>query len=485
MDRASETRFTLIGGGLAGALLAVQLGQAGRRVELIERRGDPAGAALTGGRSINLAISVRGIHALQQVGLADEIMRMAVPMRGRMIHPRVGPLHFQPYDRDPARCIHSISRGALNAALLRAAQGLASVRVEFDWACREVDLERPAAILRHTQRDEERRVESDVLIGIDGAWSAVRRSMQRLERFDFSQHFLGHGYKELTIPPLAGGGFALEPNALHIWPRRSYMMIALPNPDGSFTCTLFLPFEGPASFAALRTPEDVRRWFGEEFPDAVPHMPTLLADFDRNPIGSMVTIRCAPWSHRGRIALVGDAAHAVVPFYGQGMNASFEDVGVLCDCLADCGGDWGAALREYERLRRPNADALADLALRNFIEMRDRTASRAFRAYKRLDRALHGALPGLYTPLYTMVSFSRTPYAEAESRAARQDRVLGAGAALLVAAVLAMVLWLSGWGAAWQAAIAGAGLVGLAWIAVTPLREREREELRAIGVRRP
>jgi len=216
----------------------------------------------------------------------------------------------------------------------------------------------------------------------------------------------------------------MEKNALHIWPRKSFMMIALPNPDGSFTCTLFWPFEGPSSFASIRGDDDVRRFFDREFPDAVPLMPTLLDDFRHNPTGSMVTIRCRPWQHGGRVVLLGDAAHAVVPFYGQGMNAAFEDCVVFDECLKQFGPDWDRAFREYEALRRPNVDALADLAIENFVEMRDKTGTRSFRARKKVERTLHRLLPGLYTPLYTMVSFTRTPYAEAVKRAGRQDRIV-------------------------------------------------------------
>jgi kynurenine 3-monooxygenase len=285
---------------------------------------------------------------------------------------------------------------------------------------------------------------ADALIGVDGAFSAVRQSMQRrLDRFDYSQSYLAHGYKELTIPPTPDGGWQMEKEALHIWPRKSFMMIALPNPDGSFTCTLFWQFEGPCGFASTKSDDDIRRFFDEQFPDAVPLMPKLLEEFHSNPTGSLVTIRCAPWSYKDKVALVGDAAHAVVPFYGQGMNAAFEDCVVLDECLSASPNNRERAFAEYFSRRKENADALADLAVENFIEMRDKTASRAFRAKKKLDHILEGLLPGIYLPLYTMVTFTRIPYLEAARRARRQDRIVYAsliGLLILMVAMLTLLI---------------------------------------------
>src|ERR1700730_7646877 len=283
----------------------------------------------------------------------------------------------------------------------------------------------------------------DAVIGVDGAFSAVRQSMQlRVDRFEYDESYLPHGYKELTIPPGPDGSWRMEKNALHIWPRKSFMMIALPNPDGSFTCTLFWEFEGPRSFAMIKADEDVRRFFEEEFPDAVPLMPKLLEEFRNNPTGSLVTIRCPPWYYKDKVALVGDAAHAVVPFYGQGMNAAFEDCVVLDACLAEFPQDRQRAFAEYYKKRKVNADALADLAVENFIEMRDKTASRAFRAKKKLDHLLEGLLPGIYLPLYTMVTFTRIPYAEAARRARRQDRIVYMALVLLTLSGLALIIQL-------------------------------------------
>jgi kynurenine 3-monooxygenase len=285
----------------------------------------------------------------------------------------------------------------------------------------------------------------DAVIGVDGAFSAVRNSMQiAIGNFEYDESYLAHGYKELTIPPASDGSWRMEKNALHIWPRKSFMMIALPNPDGSFTCTLFWEFEGPRSFSTMKTDQDIRRFFKEEFPDAVPLMPGLLEDFRNNPTGSLVTIRCAPWFYRDKTCLVGDAAHAVVPFYGQGMNAAFEDCVVLDECLQQFPDNRERAFAEYFRRRKENADALADLAIQNFIEMRDKTASKTFRAKKKLDHALEAALPGIYLPLYTMVTFTRMPYAKAARRARTQDLLVYASLLLIAAVLVAAMIWLVG-----------------------------------------
>jgi len=433
-------RFVLIGSGLAGGLLAAYLGRRGYEVDLYERRADPREGNIVGGRSINLAISTRGIHALEQIGIADEALRHAIPMRGRMIHDKSGALHFAPYDVDPKKCINSIGRAALNATVIEAAQRYSNVRVHFNHKCTRVDIDSALAHLQTTNRAVT--AQGDAVLGVDGAFSAVRQSMQReIASFRYDESHLAHGYKELTIPPGAAGSWRMEKNTLHIWPRKSFMMIALPNPDGSFTCTLFWEFEGPRSFATTKTDDDVRRFFEEEFPDAVPLMPTLLEDFRNNPTGSLVTIRCAPWFYRDKVCLVGDAAHAVVPFYGQGMNAAFEDCVVLDECLEEFPENPARAFAEYFRRRKENTDALADLAIGNFIEMRDKTASKMFRAKKKLDHALEAALPGLYLPLYTMVTFTRIPYGTAAKRARVQDSLVYGSLFAFAVISLGMMFW--------------------------------------------
>jgi kynurenine 3-monooxygenase len=433
----------LIGSGLAGGLLAAYLGRRGYEVDLYERRADPREGNIVGGRSINLAISTRGIHALKQIGIADEALRNAIPMRGRMIHDKSGALHLAPYDVDPTKCINSIGRAALNTTVIEAAQRNSNVRVHFNHKCTSVDID--SAIVRLDATNGSVTARGDAVIGVDGAFSAVRKSMQHaIANFQYDESYLAHGYKELTIPPGPEGIWLMEKNALHIWPRKSFMMIALPNPDGSFTCTLFWEFEGLRSFATTRTDDDVRRFFDEEFPDAVPLMPSLLDDFRNNPTGSLVTIRCAPWFYRDKVCLVGDAAHAVVPFYGQGMNAAFEDCVVLDDCLEEYGENRERAFAEYFARRKKNADALADLAVGNFIEMRDKTASKTFRAKKKLDHALEATLPGIYLPLYTMVTFTRIPYSAAARRARVQDRILYATAITLLSIGILTVAFLLG-----------------------------------------
>ncbi|HKR53702.1 MAG TPA: NAD(P)/FAD-dependent oxidoreductase [Chthoniobacterales bacterium] len=457
-------KFVLIGSGLAGGLLAGYLGRHGYEVELYERRADPREGNIVGGRSINLALSTRGIYALEQLGIANEVLRHAIPMRGRMIHDKSGTLHFSPYDRDPNKFINSIGRAALNTTVIKAAQRYPNVRVHFNHRCTEIDLEHAIAHLEISSAEatmpaapkpsqggsvappqEIVRAHGDAVIGVDGAFSAVRQSMlKKIPGFAYDESYLAHGYKELTIPPQSDGSWQMDKNALHIWPRKSFMMIALPNPDGSFTCTLFWEFEGPRSFATTKTDDKIRRFFTEEFPDAVPLMPSLIEDFTTNPTGSLVTIRCAPWFFRDKVALVGDAAHAVVPFYGQGMNAAFEDCVVLDECLAEFPHDRHRAFAEYFSRRKENTDALADLAIENFIEMRDKTASRLFRAKKKLDHLLEGLLPGMYQPLYAMVTFTRLPYSTAAKRARFQDRLvfgslIGAASLLLIAVLLVLL----------------------------------------------
>ncbi len=421
---AIEPRFVIVGGGLAGALLAVHLGQAGYDVEVYEMRGDMRTATVAAGRSINLALSYRGLCALAGVGLADDILELTIPMRGRMIHPVAGPLSFQPYGLGDEQVIRSISRAALNTALLDAASRNPQVRLFFNERCTRVDLDTAAVEFTHATTNEKKAVTDRIVVAADGAFSAVRQRMQRMDRFNYRQDYLEHGYKELTIPPGPEGRHRLEKNALHIWPRRSFMMIALPNLDGSFTCTLFFALDGPESFAALDNALDVTDFFTRTFPDVVPLMPSLAEDFFKNPTGSLMTIRCSPWHVGDRIALLGDAAHAVVPFYGQGMNAAFEDVIVLSDCLKRHRPDWRRAFETYFDERKPHTDALAGLALANFVEMRDHTGKRAFLWKKKAEATLHKLFPSWFVPLYTMVTFTRTPYAEAVRRARKQDRVV-------------------------------------------------------------
>lgn len=443
----SETHVIVVGAGLGGALTACALGHMGYRVTLYERRSDPREEGFVGGRSINLALSTRGLEALKRVNLDERVLADAIPMRGRVMHDTAGNLAFQAYSKNPSECINSVSRGGLNVTLLNALNDLPNVSVVFDQKCVDADLEN-AIVSFECGRDENTRVDvqADVVIAADGAYSAIRRAMTRLDRFNYSQSYLEHGYKELTIPPTPEGEFAIEPNALHIWPRGGFMMIALPNADRSFTCTLFWPFDGSdASFARVNDEATIRRVFEREFPDAIPLIPDLIEDFQRNPVGSMVTVRCNPWTYAGKFALLGDAAHAIVPFYGQGMNCAFEDCRVLCESLDASDGDFARAFEEYDRVRPENAEAIADMALKNFIEMRDKVASPWFLWRKKLEKVLHRLFPGSFLPLYNMVSFSNIPYAEARERARSQARIIRsiligcgvvAGAAVVVGVIL-------------------------------------------------
>ncbi len=425
---------TIVGAGLAGPLLACSLAQAGRRVDLYEKRSDPRLRGPERGRSINLALSTRGIHALRRVGLADEVLRASALMRGRMIHHPDRSLTFQPYGNDDSQALRSVSRAGLNLLLVEAAARLPGVRLFFDRKCTGMDL------ASGTLEFAEGRIQAGFVVGADGVYSAVRSALQKQERFDYSQEYLGHGYRELTIPAGPGGAFPLEPGALHVWPRGAFMMIALPNSDGSFTCTLFWPFEGPNSFAALTNERDVLAYFELQFPDVPGLVPTLAHDFLHNPTGSLVTVRCRPWHHAGRVVLLGDACHAVVPFLGQGMNAAFEDCTVLADCLARHGANRTAAFVEYEARRKEHVDVLADLCIDNFLEMRDRVAARAFVLWKKLALLLHRAFPRWYVPLYVMIEFTLIPYADAVRRARRQDRAVRGVAFVLLLLLAAIVV---------------------------------------------
>jgi len=440
MGDSGKCEVIVAGAGLAGALMAARLGRLGYQVSVYERRDDPRETDQASGRSINLAISERGLHALDQVGLKENILEIAVPMYGRMMHTREGALRYQPYGTQSDQAINSVSRGLLNLRLIEAAAGFDNVSLHFGQKCCDLDVDVGRLSFEDTQSGETKEAQTDVVVGADGAFSAVRSAMQRMDRFDYAQSYLAHGYKELTIPPADGGGHRLEKNVLHIWPRKSFMMIALPNLDGSFTCTLFFPFEGPLSFASLRTDDDVTRFFETELSDAVPLMPALLEDFASNPTSSLVTVRCGPWYHADRAVLVGDACHAVVPFYGQGANAAFEDCTVLGDRLAASNGNRAEVFRSYYKARKRHVDTLADLAIANFIEMRDHTDSVLFLWKKKLEKSLHKLFPRWFLPLYSMVTFSRIPYGDAVDRDRKQWRTVRLSCIALLILVVLLVM---------------------------------------------
>ena len=365
-----------------------------------------------------MAVSHRGIKALAAVGLDKKVLEMAIPMPGRMIHDQRGNTNFQPYGKE-GQYINSISRSGLNMFLMDEAERQ-GVRIHFDHKCTDVDLD--GASVSFESNGTSKTDSADRVYGIDGAFSEVRHRMMMTDRFDYSQSYLKHGYKELVIPPGPNGEFRMEKNALHIWPRGSYMLIALPNIDGSFTVTLFLPFEGERSFDALKTELDVVSFFKEMFPDTIELMPTLVEDFFNNPTSSLAIIRCFPWSHSDKVLMMGDASHAIVPFYGQGMVSGFEDCHVFDQLADDLWDDKRALFEAFEISRKPDGDAIADLALRNFIEMRDLVADEQFLLRKRIEKALSQKHPDKWVPLYSMVTFSEMRYSEALAEGKIQDQ---------------------------------------------------------------
>jgi kynurenine 3-monooxygenase len=419
----SAQRISLIGAGLNGPLLALGLTERGYQVEIYERRPDMRRVRISAGRSINLALSTRGIHALSQARLWGQMQDIIIPMKGRMMHSATSELTFQPYGKDESEVINSISRAELNISLMNAAESR-GVKIWFQHRCLGMDLRNGDLRLRDEESGKDVTVESDVVIGCDGSASAIRNEMLKLPRFNFSQQYLDYGYKELTIPAGPDGSHVLEKNALHIWPRGNYMLIALPNIDGTFACILFLPFEGPNSFEDLTTHETVREFFQSRLPDARALMPGLTDNFFANPTGAMVTIKCSPWHVEEKALLVGDAAHAIVPFFGQGINCGFEDCTVFLELLDRYGPDWWRVFSEFEQARKVNTDAIADLAVENFVEMRDKVADPKFLLRKKVELALEAKYPQRFVPKYSMVTFHRIPYSTALERGRVQDTML-------------------------------------------------------------
>lgn len=419
-----EQKIQIAGSGLVGSLLSIFLAQRGHQVEIFEGRPDARKARMGGGRSINLALSDRGLKALDKVGLAEKVKReMAIPMFRRVMHNKKGELTYQAYGQE-GQAINSVSRGGLNALLMDEAEHR-GVKIHFEERCQSVDFEKPAVVYKNAITQERQKQEPDLFFGADGAFSAVRSAMQRTDRFNYSQEYIEHGYKELTIPPNADGGFQLEREALHIWPRGRYMLIALPNPDGSFTCTLFFPFEGTPSFTSLDSLTKARAFFEDEFADALNLMPNFDQEWEQNPEASLVIIRCFPWTKNGKVALIGDASHAIVPFYGQGMNSGFEDCTVLDELIEKYPEDWARIFSEYEILRKPDGDAIADLAMRNFVEMRDLTGDKDFLLQKKIEGRFADKYPERWTPLYSLVTFSDdVRYSEALALGKRQDAIM-------------------------------------------------------------
>jgi kynurenine 3-monooxygenase len=421
--KATSEKVTLIGAGLNGPLLAILLRRRGFAVDIYERRPDMRRVRISAGRSINLAISARGIHALRQAGLWEQMRSIIIPMKGRMMHSIAGELTFQPYGKNETEVINSISRAELNIALMNAAEGLGAT-IYFERRCTGYDAKSGTLRLRDDSTGSDVSTEAEIVIGCDGSASAIRMEMLKLSRFNFSQEYLDYGYKELTIPADTNGTHVLDRNALHIWPRGNHMLIALPNVDGTFACILFLPFEGADSFASLSTPADIIRFFENRFPDTLRLMPQLAENYAANPTGAMVTIKCTPWHVAGNSLLLGDAAHAIVPFFGQGINCGFEDCTCLVELLDRHGSDWPVVFAQFEKERKINTDAIADMAIENFTEMRDRVADARFLFRKKVELALEAKYPQLFVPKYAMVTFHRIPYSVAQARGAVQDRIL-------------------------------------------------------------
>lgn len=421
----NKKNITIAGSGLVGSLLSIYLAKKGHTINLFERRADMRKENMSAGKSINLALSDRGWKGLEGVGIADEIRKIAIPMYARCIHHKDGSTVLQPYGKKD-QAIYSVSRATINKTLMTLAETQPNVKIHFNEKCIGVDKKTGTIEFENHDTHKITKITSDLIFGADGAFSSVRSSLQHTsDRFEYNQHYIDCGYKELEIPAGPNNSFVLEQNALHIWPRGSYMMIALPNPGGNFTCTLFLQFEEEKSFAKLKTREDVSAFFKAEFPDAVALMPNLLDDFFENPTASLVTVKCWPWVFENKVALIGDAAHAIVPFYGQGMNCGFEDCVVLNDLLEKDPDNWESVLKKYQQLRKPDGDAIADLAIMNFIEMRDKTADPSFLLQKKIEAKFSANHPDKWIPLYSMVTYSpHIRYSTALKEGARQEEIM-------------------------------------------------------------
>ena len=423
-----KENILIIGAGLCGSLLALRLGQRGYQVKLVEKRPDLRKVEQDAGRSINLAFSDRGVRALQMVGLENEVKKLCLPMLGRMIHDNQGNTFMSPYSGKNEKYINSISRPGLNMLLLDAAEKLPNVQLIFNQSCESVDLKNTMATFTDYHTKEKTTHTANYIFGTDGAGSVIRNNVfnNKLIRLSFSIDWLTHSYKELTIPALENGGFKADSKALHIWPRGENMLIALPNLDGSFTVTLFLSHEtGADSFQKLDSPEKVLEYFEREYPDAKALMPNLVEEFFENPTGPLGTVRCYPWSIFNKTLLLGDAAHAIVPFYGQGMNASFEDVVVLDKYIEKYEGDWKTIFSEFQKERKIDADAIADLAIDNFYEMKEHTANPLFQEKRKLEIAFEENYPERYNSKYSLVTFNdNIPYSVAMRRGRAQDKAI-------------------------------------------------------------
>ena len=420
----SKANFTLIGAGLTGPLLATYLAQRGHSVEIYECRPDMRKESISAGRSINLALSARGNHALKEVGLYDKIKLNTIPMKGRMIHDLDGSTHLQPYGQKENEVIFSVSRAQLNMELMTWAEETGNVTIRFNHQLISADLEQNKLMFQLSDSLEEIELSFTRVIGCDGSASILRKSIVEKADIQYVKKPLGHGYKELTIPPLESGEFQIEPNALHIWPRGNYMLIALPNNDYSFTCTLFFPMAGATSFKTVKTEKDILDLFQSQFPDAIKLMPTLVEDFQSNPTGDLASVYCKPWHFVDKALLIGDAAHAVVPFFGQGMNASFQDCSALAQLMDQIEDDWPAIFNAFSSTQVENGHAIADMAIENYLEMRDHVNDTEYKKRRNVELKLERMFPGRFIPRYSMVSFHQIPYSEVYQRGRKQFKII-------------------------------------------------------------
>lgn len=413
--------IAIIGSGLVGSLLAIFLKKRGHRITVFDRRADIRKTEFSG-RSINLAMSNRGWKALSEAGIEVEIKKIAIPLDKRAMHVIDKPIYFQKYGKD-GQAIWSISRGILNRRMIDIAEAL-GVDFRFEEKVWDVNLPEAKLYTGETEKGEWAEYGFDLIFGCDGAFSRVRHKMQRQSRFNYSQDFIDVGYKELSILPNADGSHKWDKNSFHIWPRGNFMFIAMPNLDGSFTCTLFMPFEGEVSFDSITTKAEAKTFFKTYFPTVQNDIDNLTEDFFKNPTSAMVTVKCYPWTYWSKVALVGDSAHAVVPFYGQGMNAGFEDILVLNQIIAKHGDDWERIFQEYQKERKPNADAIADLSFSNFMEMSSKTADPRFLLQKKIEKHFAAKHPDKWIPVYSRVTFSDRPYAEALAEGDAQEEIM-------------------------------------------------------------
>ncbi|WP_276392803.1 FAD-dependent oxidoreductase [Eudoraea chungangensis] len=413
--------IAITGSGLIGSLLAIYLRRHGHQITVFDRRPDIRTIKFSG-RSINLAMSNRGWKALKEVGLEKEIKEIAIPLYRRAMHVKGKPIYYQNYGKEN-EAIWSISRGLLNKRMIELSEA-EGVEFRFNEKVWDIDLPDAQIFTGDTEKGAWKEYAFDLVFGCDGAFSRIRHKMQRRSRFDYSQDFIDVGYKELTIAPNADGSHKLDKNSFHIWPRDTFMFIAMPNLDGSFTCTLFLPFEGDISFEQLQEKKDVIRFFKEYFPDVKDQIQDLQEDFFKNPTSAMVTMKCYPWTYWDKVALVGDSAHAIVPFYGQGMNAGFEDIYVLNQLILEHGDEWETIFQAYQKSRKPNADAIAELSYRNFIEMSSKTANPSFLLQKKIEKSFTEKHPDKWIPVYSRVTFSDQPYAEAMAIGDKQEKIM-------------------------------------------------------------